>query len=172
MKTTKIFLVIVFTPLLISCELLGIEVTTVKGNWKSGTFDDGSFYKMQFDDDKFVFYTMVTDSTYSERIDGTYNMHGDTITLYSEKRGVTDFIVQILSMNTMTIQYGKKILIMSRIYKDPNDKFLEVLELKKNGFWYFILKVLEFVLCIFYISVIYMLITKAVKWLVKMIKKL
>lgn len=127
MKRLKYLLVIAFIPLLISCDS-----TTVRGDWKSDTFDDGHFVKMHFDNDRFVSYNMVTDLIYSERTDGTWNMHGDTITLYVQGRGITDIIVQQLSMDNMTIQYGhgKKILTMSRMYNDPNNKTSEVVGLK------------------------------------------
>ena len=94
----------------------------------------------EFDDDQFTFYSMVTDSTYSERIDGLWFSSGDTLTLYSQDKGTKNFILKHLSMNTMAIEDGKDRLVMSRIYHDENRKFAEVLELK-GGFWW----------CVFYV---------------------
>lgn len=170
MKYLKYVLPIVFIPLFVSCELLGLEVKTIKGNWQSDKFDNGDFCTVQFDDDKFVFYVMVTDSTYSERIDGLWISKGDTIVLYSQNKGTVEVIVKYLSMNTMAIQEGKKYIIMSRIYDDPNDKFMEVLELK-GGFWYLIYQVFMSILILFLVCGILGWLTEAVKWLVKVIRK-
>lgn len=121
--------------LFVGCELLGIEVTTIKGNWVSNKFDNGEFCKVQFDDDKFVFYVMATDSTYSKRIDGLWTSKGDTITLYQNKGSMVEIFVKHLSMNNMVLQVDEDYITMSRTYNDPDYKFMEVWKLK-GGFLY------------------------------------
>lgn len=113
----------------------GLEVKTVKGVWESSKSENNEFYKAVFSDNDFVLVHMVTDSTYSERIDGLWFSRGDTLTLYSQDKGTKNFILKHLSMNTMAIEDGKDRLVMSRIYHDENNKFLEVLALKR-GFWW------------------------------------
>ena len=120
-------------PLLVGCEFLGIEITTIKGHWQSNKSENGGYYTLKFEDETFDFYAKGTTSTY--QTSGTWANKGDTITLLSHKKAPMDIIVRQLSMNTMTIQVGKKCIIMSRIYKDTDDKFMEDFALKK-GFWF------------------------------------
>ena len=123
-----------FSPL---ADALGLEVKTINGDWRTTKFDNGEFLRFNFDDDQFTFYRMVTDSTYSERIDGFMVSKGDTLALYSQNKETEILILKYLQMNTMIIgeDKAKDNLVMSRIYTDENNKFLEVLELK-GGFWY------------------------------------
>ena len=118
-----------------------IEVTTVKGYWESHEFENGDYFFMHLDDDKFEFYVLVNDSTYRDKWEGSWQCKGDTIKLYTEK-GIKNLAIYNLTQNTMTIHMGEnKYLVMSRIYAksnaDDSDKFWEVFELK-GGFWYYI----------------------------------
>ena len=164
-KYLKLFFFSALTFLLVGCEELGIEVTTVKGYWESNKLENGYYYTMRLDDDQFSFCLMVTDSTYSTKLEGTWLCKDDTISLYTQEKGSMDIFVKKLTQNTMTIQMGNNnYLIMSRV---PNADFLEVVELKKSGFWWFvcILGLLESLfICLF--------IWEVLKWLGRMIKKI
>lgn len=141
MKSLKYFCIIACMFSLVGCELLGIETTTIKGNWRSEKFKDGYYWMLQIDDDKYNHYIMTTDSTCSKRISGTWAYKNDTIELYSHDKKSTNLIVKQLSMNTMTLEHEKGFFIMRRMYNDPNDdydgKFMEVFALKK-GVWYYV----------------------------------
>lgn len=167
MKYLKLFSFLALTFLLVGCEALGIEITTVKGCWKSNKFENGDYYTMRLDDDKFIL-SMITDSTYSEKLEGTWLCKDDTISLYTQEKGSIDIFVKKLTQNEMTLQMGDKdYLIMSRV---PNANFLEVLRLK-GGFWYSIW--FSAIVCIeLYIFVLFpILIWKALIWLGRIIIK-
>lgn len=172
MKHLKYFLIIAFMPLLVSCELLGIEITTIKGHWQSNKSENGDYYTLKFEDETFDFYAKRTTSTY--QTSGTWANKGDTITLLSHEKAPMDIIVRQLSMNTMTIQEGKKCIIMSRIYKDPDDKFMEVFALKR-GFWFHVYMVVSMALgLLMTVGIFYLLIelVKLVKkWILKILRR-
>lgn len=141
MKLLKYFCIIACLFSLVGCELLGIEITTIKGNWVSEKFKDGYYWMLQIDDDKYSHYIMTVDSTYSKQISGTWAYKNDTIELYSHDKKSTNLIVKQLSMNTMTLEHEKGCFIMRRMYNDPNEdydgKFMEVFALKKDV-WYYV----------------------------------
>lgn len=164
MKYLKLFSFLALTFLLVGCEALGIEITTVKGYWESNKFENGDYCTMRLDNDKFSFYAMVTDSTYSEKLEGTWLCKDDTISLYTQEKGSIDIFVKKLTQNAMTLQVGDKdYLIMSRV---PKAGLVEVLELK-GGFWYFVF------LCIGIVDLIMLVLLgiSILKWLGRMIKK-
>lgn len=176
MKYLKLFFFSALTFLLVGCEELGIEVTTVKGYWESKKYEDGGYYTMRLDDnDKFCFYLMVTDSTCAEKYEGTWLCKDDTISLYTQKSSA-DLLIKTLSQNTMTLQTRKKnYIIMSRV---PNADFYEVLELK-GGFWWFVSK--TFFLLLGLISLTYAwlffkwlgrILWELKKWLGRLIKQI
>ena len=145
MKYLTLFSFLVLTLLLVGCDALGIEVTTVKGYWESNKFMNGLYCALRLDDDKFSLYAMVTDSTYSKKWEGTWLCKDDTISLYTQEKGSTDIIIKKLSQNSMTLQTdGKNYLIMSRV---PNAEFDEVLKLK-GGFWYYVYITIMITLCL------------------------
>lgn len=169
MKYLKLFSFLALTFLLVGCEALGIEITTVKGYWESNKFENGDYCTMRLDNDKFSFYVMATDSTYSEKLEGTWLCKDDTISLYTQEKGSIDIFVKKLTQNTMTLQMrDKDYLIMSRV---PKAGFIEVLELKR-GFWYFVYVCIMFVYYLWYCLLIWLFIWEALKWLGRMIKKL
>lgn len=168
-EISKIFSLLVLTFLLVGCEELGIEVTTVKGYWESNKFENGDYCTMRLDDDKFSFYVMATDSTYSEKLEGTWLCKDDTISLYTQEKGPIDIFVKKLTQNAMTLQMrNKNYLIMSRI---PNAGFVEVLKLK-GGFWYYAYNSAMFILCLFIGGAILSVLLEVLKWLGRMIKKI
>lgn len=121
---------------LASCEQLGIEITTVKGNWQSDKFDNGKYITLQLSEDgSFDSYLMVTDTTYSKRIRGTWQNKEDSLFLYAQGEKAETLVVEMLSMDNMTLKYGQRYAIMNRKYNNPNNKYEEVCELK-GGIWY------------------------------------
>ena len=167
---------IAFMPVLVGCDMLGIEITTIKGHWQSNKYENGEYTILELGDGTFDIMQMVTDSTYSERTNGTWINKGDTITLFANRQKPVFFIVKQLSMDKMTIQQGlgKKCFIMSRIYKDPSNKFYEVLSLKK-GLWYWVyMAMLIIQLLLGLLSIFYWLIelVKLVKkWILKILRR-
>lgn len=126
---------------LMSCDVLvkiGLEPTTVKGNWVSEAIKEELHYLIQIkDDDKYVLEIMTADSIH-KLSSGTWTCKEDTISLYSQK-GTATLIVKQISMNTMTVQRkkDKENIIFSRIYNnsdssDEFSKFSEVLDLKRR----------------------------------------
>lgn len=159
-------LFILSTLLLVGCD--GLK--TVEGHWKSSKSENGEFYAAVFYNDQFTFYSMVTDSTYSERIDGLWFSRGDTLTLYSQDKGTKNFILKHLSGNTMAIEDGKDRLVMSRIYLSENIKnkyigtlLLFIEEAYHQGFW-------GWMYCIVCCTLIVYLINMIIKWLVDKMK--
>lgn len=176
MKYLKLFFFSALTFLLVGCEELGIEVTTVKGYWESKKYEDGCYYTMRLDDnDKFCYYLMVTDSTYAEKLEGTWLCKDDTISLYTQKSSA-DLLIKTLSQNTMTLQTRKKnYIIMSRV---PNADFYEVLELK-GGFWWFVYLTYSLLGLIFLASAVWhffkwlgKILWELKKWLGRLIKQI
>ena len=86
MKHLKYFLIIAFMPLLVGCDMLGIEITTIKGHWQSNKYENGEYTILELGDGTFDIMQMVTDSTYSERTNGTWINKGDTITLFANRQ--------------------------------------------------------------------------------------
>lgn len=150
---SKLFAVLFVILLLASCEQLGIEVTTVKGNWQSDKFDNGSYITLQLlEDGSFYYYVMVTDTTCSKSIKGTWKNEEDSLFLYAQGKETEPLTIEKLSMNNMTLRDGQHYIIMTRKYKSANytydDKLREVLELK-NGFLSLALQLFWFVIVIF-----------------------
>lgn len=112
---------------------------------------------------------MVTDSTYSEKLEGTWLCKDDTISLYTQEKGPIAIFVKKLTQNAMTLQMeNKNYLIMSRV---PKAGFDEVLELK-GGFWYYVYNDIMFIFGLFILSAILTGLWEALKWLGRTIKKI
>lgn len=169
MKYLKFLDLLALTFLLVGCESLGIEVTTIKGYWESNKFENGDYCALRLDNEKFSFYVMVTDSTYSEKLEGTWLCKDDTISLYTQEKGPIAIFVKKLTQNAMTLQMeNKNYLIMSRV---PKAGFDEVLELK-GGFWYYVYNGIMFIFGLFILSAILTGLWEALKWLGRTIKKI
>ena len=162
MKYLKYFIAITFPVLFASCE-----VTTVKGTWVSEKFDDGYFFKMLFLDDEFTIYKMDTDSTYSNKMFGSWVENGDTISLYSQKEGNTIFVIEQLTQNNMTIYVDNQYLIMERTHPI---EFMDILELK-GGFWWYVYIIGVIGTGCFLMAGIYDAILGLANWIVKLIRK-
>lgn len=179
MKYLKYIYILSFMFSLMSCDVLvkiGLEPTTVKGNWVSEAIKEELHYLIQIkDDDKYVLEIMTADSIH-KLSSGTWTCKEDTISLYSQK-GTATLIVKQISMNTMTVQRkkDKENIIFSRIYNnsdssDEFSKFSEVLDLK-GGFWFLIYLAFLSIFGIFFIISIVACLIEVVKWLVSKIKK-
>lgn len=138
-KKLSLSVVVLFIILfLASCEQLGIEITTVKGSWQSDKLKDGSYITLQLSENgSFFSYSMVTDTTYSKFIKGTWKNEEDSLFLYVQGEKTSPLIIEKLSMNNMTLKDGQRYVIMTRKYNNPNNKYEEVFELKK-GFWFYV----------------------------------
>lgn len=145
MKKFLYIVLISFTFMLTSCEELGIEVTTFKGKWRSAKSANGEYIDMLINKNgTFDLYTMINDSTYSKRINGTWTNKEDTISLFAQGEGKATLIIEQLTMDRMTVEGNKEYTIFTRLYNNPDDKFIEVLELK-GGFLYGLFLVIGFV---------------------------
>ena len=159
-------------PLLVGCDMLGIEITTIKGHWQSNKDENGEYTILELGDGTFDIMQMVTDSTYSERTNGTWINKGDTITLFANRQKPVFLIVKQLSMDKMTIQQGlgKKCFIMSRIYKNPGDKFYEFLSLKK-GLWYWVYMAILMIPLLGLYCWLIELVKLVKKWILKILRR-
>lgn len=165
MKYLMIFGLLALTSSLLVVCALGIEVTTIKGYWESNKFENGDYCALRLDNEKFSFYVMVTDSTYSEKLEGTWLCKDDTISLYTQEKGPIVIFVKKLTQNAMTLQMeNKNYLIMSRV---PKAGFDEVLELKR-GFWYYVYNGMK----LFLLGGILTGLWETLKWLGRTIKKI
>lgn len=144
MKLKYILYFIVATLILTSCEQLGIEVTTVKGNWKSQT-SNGQHLSLEISEDEtFISKAIHQDSLLLRQEVGTWRLANDTLYLYTQKfhgNGVRKLRVEQLSMNILTLRNDSNgIRIFNRIYSTPNNDydshFEEVFDLKKGFWWY------------------------------------
>ena len=149
-------LFILYILLTFNWESLGVEITTIKGNWQSEKLNDGSYNTIRLSNNgDFDSYRMVTDTTYSKYVHGTWLNKGDTISLYSQGKDREDLIIIQLSTDKMTVKVGYDYFIMTRKYNvDPvyyeffehynldgfheSLKFYELVELKGEGIWYWI----------------------------------
>lgn len=166
---SKFFVGLLVILSLASCEQLGIEVTTVKGHWQSDKFDNGNYITLQLlEDGSFDSYVMVTDTTYSKIIKGTWKNEEDSLFLYVQGKKAEPLIVEKLSMNNMTLKDGQRCIIMTRKYKSANptydDKFNEVLELKK-GFWSYAFQLFGIAIFSFITYLIVVGLNELVKWI-------
>lgn len=144
MKLKYILCIIVATLTLTSCEQLGIEVTTVKGNWKSHTSNGQHILLEISEDDTFIFKAIHQDSLLLRQEIGTWKLTDDTLYLYTQKfhgNGVQKLTVEQMSMNRLTLRNNSnEIRILNRIYSTPTNDydshFEEVFDLKKGFWWY------------------------------------
>lgn len=145
MKILYTILILLLSITATSCEEFGVEVTTVKGIWKSDT-QNAHYIMLYIFDDRMSYGTFYNDSILSTTATtGTWSLHNDTLSLYHQDinaDGVRTFKIDQMSMNTMTLRNvsNKDVWIMTRQYSTPNNDydshFNEVFDLKK-GFWWF-----------------------------------
>lgn len=176
MKLRYILLVIISTLMLGACEQLGIEVTTVKGTWKSQVTRDG-FATLDISGNETFTARLYKDSTLVSAESGTWKQNGDTLYFYNQNfkgKGINKLKIEQMSMNTITLtmQDEDNTFILNRIYSNPaNDydsHFEEVFDLKK-GFWWYAWQIICFVLGLLllgiFITAIYNLGRSFVKWI-------
>lgn len=161
MKILPTILIVLFSIVLTSCEQLGIEVTTVKGEWKSEAYKS-QYLIMNLSDNGMSHQTIHNDSIIVNR-NGTWSLHNDTLSLYHQDfnaNGVRQFKIEQMSMNTLTLRNlaNKDVWVMTRQYstasKDYDSHFSEVFDLKR-GFWWYAWQITCFALgCLLLISLI------------------
>ena len=129
----------IFSIVLTSCEQLGIEVTTVKGEWKSQAYKN-QYLIMNLSDNRMSHQTIHNNSVIVNR-SGTWSLHNDTLNLYHQDfnaDGVRQFKIEQMSMNTLTLRNldNKDIWVMTRQYSTAGNNydshFTEVFNLKKR----------------------------------------
>ena len=152
MKILYTILILLLSITATSCEQFGIEVTTVKGEWKSDSYKN-QYLILKLSDNGMSHRTIHNDSTLVNRT-GTWSLHNDTLSLYHQDfkaDGVRMFKIEQMSMNTMTLRNvsNEDVWIMTRQYSTPNNDydshFNEVFDLKK-GFWWYTWEIASFVL--------------------------
>ena len=185
MKILQTILIGIFSIVLTSCEQFGIEVTTVKGEWKSQAYKN-QYLIINISDNGMSHQTIHNDSVIVNR-SGTWSLHNDTLSLYHQDfnaNGVRQFKIEQMSMNTLTLRNldNKDIWVMTRQYSttsnDYDSHFSEVFDLKR-GFWWYTWNIILFVLgnlCVYLIGcVLIMVVSKfgavLIKWIRKNIKK-
>lgn len=143
MKILYAILILLLSITATSCELLGVEVTTVKGEWKSDSYKN-QYLILRLLDNGMAYGTIHNDSTLVNRA-GTWLLHNDTLSLYHQDfkaDGVRILKIEQMSMNTLTLRNvsNEDVWIMTRQYSTPNNdydsRFNEVFDLKKGFWWY------------------------------------
>lgn len=183
MKMNKLhaIFIVLFAVMLTSCEQLGIEVTTIKGEWKSDNYKN-QYLILNISDNGMSHRTIHNDSVIVHRI-GTWSISNDTLCLFHQNfnsDGIRIFKIEQMSMNTLTLRNLKNedIWIMTRQYSTANNDydshFEEVFDLKKGSWWYawqitiFIFGGVSFG---FIIMVLYQLSSALIKWIRSIYKK-
>lgn len=182
MKTIYTILILLLSIAVTSCEKLGVEVTTVKGVWKSDSYKNQ--YLILIISDKGMSHgTYLNDSILLTGRKGTWSLHNDTLSLYHQDNkadGVRIFKIEQMSMNTMTLRNVSNgdVWIMTRQYSTQNNNydshFNEVFDLKK-GFWWYAWNVTQFVIGygfgLLVLIGLYHLCSALIKWIRSAIKK-
>lgn len=167
MKLKHIILLFVVQLILTSCEILNVEVKTVKGNWKSDITNGQYIFLNLEDNDTYSYKTILNDTTILIKQQGSWVLKNDTLSLYHqnfENKGIIRLSIEQISMNTLTLKnipHGD-VIVLHRLYSknlDYNGRFEEVLELK-GGFWWaawiitlFIFSILSSIFIIYLIGV-------------------
>ncbi len=176
MKLKHILALLVATTILASCEQLGIEVTTVKGKWKS-EITDGQYISLDLSpNDTYSSTTIFNDSTELVKHQGTWVLNNDTLCLYRQDikgNGVRKLFVEQLSMNTITLRNVKNgnTFVLNRIYStsqnDYDSHFEEVFDLK-GGFWWYAWRITSIVLGLLLLGTfgmaLYNIVGSIIKW--------
>ena len=185
MKILLTILIVLFSIVLTSCEQLGIEVTTVKGKWKSQAYKN-QYVIMTISDNGMSHQTIHNDSVIVNG-SGTWSLQNDTLSLYHQDfnaNGIRQFKIEQMSMNTLTLRNldNKSIWVMTRQYSttsnDYDSHFSEVFDLKR-GFWWYAWNITQFVLgclCVYLIGCLLIMVVSKVgsvliKWIRTTIKK-
>lgn len=180
-KILYTILILLFSITVTSCEQLGVEVTTVKGEWKSDSYKN-QYLILKLSDNGMSHRTIHNDSTLVNRT-GTWSLHNDTLSLYHQDfkaEGVRMFKIEQMSMNTMTLRNvsNEDVWIMTRQYSTSNNDydshFNEVFDLKKGFWWYaweITLIVLSGIIGILLLMGLYQLGSTSIKWIRSAIKK-
>lgn len=158
---------------------LGVEVTTVKGEWKSESYNNQHLILLLSNNGTSTGAIYYNDSLLDCRTE-TWSLHNDTLNFYRhEPGGVRRFKIEQMSMNTLTLRNvsNEDVWIMTRQYLTPNNDynshFNEVFDLKK-GFWWYTWEIASFALAgLFFIGLIMGLFNigrELVAWIRKKIK--
>ena len=143
-KLRHIIVIGFLSLILMSCEQLGIEEKTVKGEWQSMPYAD-EYIKLLLAKDVMTQTTYSTDGTKINSISGTWKLHKDTLNLYKQETelgGKGRFVIEQMSMNTLTLRNLKNndTWIMYRVYppeiNNYDDRLEHVFNLKKGFLWY------------------------------------
>ena len=182
MKILYTILILLLSITATSCEEFGVEVTTVKGIWKSDT-QNAQYIMLFISDDRMSHGKFYNDSILLIGRTGTWSLHNDTLSLYHQDfkaDGVRTFKIEQMSMNTMTLQNvsNEDVWIMTRQYSTPDNDydshFNEVFDLKKGFWWYAWNITLYGMASVFSLSVLmglYHLCSALIKWIRSAIKK-
>ena len=176
MKILQTILIVIFSIVLTSCEQLGIEVTTVKGEWKSQAYKN-QYLIMNLSDNRMSHQTIHNNSVIVNR-SGTWSLHNDTLNLYHQDfnaDGVRQFKIEQMSMNTLTLRNldNKDIWVMTRQYSTAGNNydshFTEVFNLKK-GFWWYAWHIILFAISGFFLYFCGCILISLVPWIYGKIK--
>lgn len=180
MKILYIILALLLSITVTSCEQLGIEVTTVKGKWKSESYNNQHLILQLSNNGTSTSAIYYNDSLLDCRTE-TWSLHNDTLNFYRhEPGGVRRFKIEQMSMNTLTLRNvsNENIWIMTRQYltsgNDYNSHFNEVFELKK-GFWWYAWNITLYILSGLFaaglLALLCSLCSALIKWIRSIIKK-
>ena len=180
MKILYIILVLLLSLTVTSCERLGVEVTTVKGEWKSESYNNQHLILLLSNNGTSAGAIFYNDSLLDYR-PATWSLHNDTLSFYrQETGGVSRFKIEQMSMNTLTLRNvsNEKIWIMTRQYVTPGNDydshFKEVFDLKKGFWWYaweITLYILSGLLAAGLLGLLCSLCPALIKWIRSIIKK-
>lgn len=138
-----IILIVLLTLFFASCERLGIEVATVKGEWQSEPYGN-EYVKFYIVDDEMLHIT-YKDGKAIKGGKGTWSLNKDTLSLYQQSPGsdgIRKFKIEKMTMNSLTLRNlsNEDVWIMTRQYptedNDYNSRFNYVFDLKKGFWWY------------------------------------
>lgn len=174
----NIYLVfVILSSFLTSCDILGIEVSTVKGEWVSEPYKN-QYIVLNFSNNVYSYRTLHND-TIIKSGNGTWVLDGDTISLYRQDNngdGIRRYQIEQMSMNNLTIRdlSDNDVLIMTRQYssqnKDYDSQFEEVFDLKK-GFWWYVVRGIQWIFGIGVILWVLYIILNAIEWVVNKVRK-
>lgn len=180
MKIFYAILILLLSIAVTSCEQLGLEVTTVKGKWKSESYNNQHLI-LQLSNNGTSAGAIYYNDSLLDRRTKTWSLHNDTLSFYrQETGGVSRFKIEQMSMSTLTLinVSNEKVWIMTRQYVTPGNDydshFNEVFDLKKGFWWY----AWEITLCILsgllgagLLSLLCSLCSALIKWIRSIIKK-
>lgn len=184
MRNFRVIFIVLFSIMLTSCDYLGIEVTTVKGEWKSQVYKNQYLILELLDNGiSNVRYYNDNDSVYFMKSIGSWSLHNDTLNLYNQTidgDGVRQYKIEQMSMNILTLRKltNNSIWVMTRQYStassDYNSQFEEVFDLKKD-FWWYVWRIFISIQVLIVFRIVYELLKHlflwSKKWIRRVIKK-